>query len=74
MNTSTPEQQRQWMAQWRHAAVELELQRGRELIEMTDAEALRLSDILLSMPVERPERDNSGLVEQQRWFQKLRRA
>lgn len=71
----TPEEQRQWMAQWREAAVMLEHQRHRELYRMTDAEAQRNSRAVLSTP--KPWRRPgtvSGLVEQQAWFKRWPRS
>ena len=66
---------RQWLAQWKSAAVELEKVRLAELRKLSDAEALAASEALLSMPMgPLPEerRTWSGLVEQQRLFMLLR--
>jgi hypothetical protein len=70
----TPEQQRAWMAQWRSAAVALEKVKAEELRTLTEAQALRDSDDLLSLgpfPLLADRETSSGLVEQQRWFQQL---
>lgn len=73
----TPEQQQQWMAQWRLAAVELERINRAELARMTDAEALRAANRILAQidtAYRSPSRRvTSGLVEQQRYFGKLRK-
>ncbi|MDZ4718482.1 MAG: hypothetical protein SH847_08520 [Roseiflexaceae bacterium] len=73
----TPEQQQQWMAQWRVAAVELERIKREELARMTDAEALRAANDLLMLAKDAYKdprfRRYSGLVEQQRLFMKARK-
>lgn len=68
---TTPEEQRQWMAQWREAAIAMEESRHRELTSLTQEEALRASEAVQSFtkPWRRPEPRN-GLVEQQAWFQR----
>jgi hypothetical protein len=69
------DQQKQWMAQWRIAARELERVKRLELAEMTDEEALKATHDLLSLAQTAYKakhfRTYSGLVEQQRWFKKL---
>jgi hypothetical protein len=69
---TTPEEQKQWMAQWRAAEVALYEQKFLELQAMTEAEALRISNMLLWFALEsyrNPDREAySGLVEQQRIF------
>ncbi len=72
----TPEQQREWMQQWRRAAVALEQVKRDELARMTDAEALAAADDLLALS-EHAYRDPryetySGLIEQQRIFHQRR--
>jgi uncharacterized protein YcbX len=72
----TPEEQRAWMNQWRAAAVALRQMKREELRAMTDEDAVAAFNAL-DMPPELvwrcPERiDSSGLVEQQRIFQKIR--
>ena len=67
----------QWMRQWRAAGPALAEIRKQELRELTFAEALSISDALLSMPASGPlppgRRESSGLVEQQALFQRARR-
>jgi hypothetical protein len=64
-----------WIETWKRAGPELEAIRRRELEALTDDEARAAAADLLSMPLsaDLPERD-SGLVEQQRWFMRLRAA
>jgi hypothetical protein len=68
----TPEQMKQWMAQWRSAEVALYEQKFMELQALTDEEAAHASDMLLWFALDayrNPEREtHSGLVEQQRAF------
>lgn len=72
----TPEQQQQWMSQWRRAAIELERVKREELAQMTDTEALRATNELLDLALTAYKdphfRTYSGLVEQQKLFRKLR--
>ena len=72
----TPEEQRRWMQQWRAAAVALRKVKREELRAMKDEDAVAAFNAL-DMPPElvwrSPERiRSSGLVEQQRLFQKMR--
>jgi hypothetical protein len=64
--------QRAWMEQWRRAALALEAQREQELREMSDAEALAASDVLLALalasPVSPERLADSGFVRQQALF------
>ena len=72
---TTPEEQRAWMAQWRSAAVELEKVKIAELRALTEEQAARDSEVLLSLgpfPLDPQRQSSSGLVEQQRWFRKWR--
>jgi hypothetical protein len=64
---------RRWIETWSRAAPELEAVRRRELAALTDEEARSAAEDLLSLPLapDLPER-GSGLVEQQRWFMRLR--
>ena len=66
---------RRWVETWRRAAPELEAVGRRELAALTDDEARAAAEDLLSLPLapDLPER-GSGLVEQQRWFMRLRAA
>ena len=65
---------RQWAATWAQAEKELAEFERRELEAMTDERAHAEAIALLSMPLPPglPERVESGLVDQQRWFAKLR--
>ena len=65
---------RKWIETWRLAGPEFEAIRRRELEEMTDAQACEAALDLLRfpMPPDLPPRTGSGLIEQQRWFAKLR--
>lgn len=65
---------RQWAAVWASAERELAELERQELAAMTDERAAATALALLSMPLPRdlPERNSSGLVEQQRWFATLR--
>jgi hypothetical protein len=72
VETPTREQQLRWVEQYKAAARELEAQRRRELRALTEEEALRISDALLSIPVAGRRRPSSGLVEQQAVFQRQR--
>jgi hypothetical protein len=65
-----------WIETWKRAGPELEAIRRRELASMTDEDARAAAADLLSMPLspDLPERRDSGLVEQQRWFMRLRTA
>jgi hypothetical protein len=65
-----------WIETWKRAGPALEAIRRRELAGMTDEEARAAAADVLSMPLspDIPERRHSGLVEQQRWFMRLRAA
>jgi hypothetical protein len=65
----TREQELQWVAQYKAAAIGLEEQRIHELQTLTEEEALRQSDALLSLARRFPRRRRtSGLVRQQALF------
>jgi hypothetical protein len=67
----TPEQieeGRQWVATWRRAGSALEQIRRAELRALDGRRAIAL--LCGSSPSPRPLRPTSGLVEQQRWFQR----
>jgi hypothetical protein len=67
---------RAWLAQWSAASSALERVHDDELRALTDAEALRRIDALLSLPspwVDPARRSSSGLVEQQRLFERATR-
>ena len=65
---------RRWIETWKQAGKELAAIERRELEQMTDEQAKEAAVDLLTMPLPEglPERMSSGLVEQQRWFAKLR--
>jgi predicted ABC-type transport system involved in lysophospholipase L1 biosynthesis ATPase subunit len=69
---TTPEEQKQWMAQWRSAEVALYEQKFLELQAMTEEEAVRISNMLLQFALgsyRNPARETySGLIVQQRIF------
>ena len=66
---TAPEEQRRWMAQWRAAAIALDEVRRDELANLTEEEAWRQTEDLLSCAEFYLEsNDTSGLVEQQYWF------
>ncbi len=72
----TPEEQKQWMAQWREAEKALLEVKREELRALTDADALasfNALDMPPAMIYRSPEREQSlGFVEQQRLFRKAR--
>ncbi len=69
---TTPEEQRQWMTQWRQAAMALEEFRRFELQTLTEENAWRQIEAVLSLAGYYPRHtDASGLVEQQAWFRRL---
>ena len=64
---------RQWVARWQKAGPELERIRLRELRHMDAGVAIeQLEDSFLSAFINYPARVSSGLIEQQRWFKRLR--
>ncbi|NNJ11759.1 hypothetical protein EKD04_015595 [Chloroflexales bacterium ZM16-3] len=70
-----PHQQQQWMRHWLHAALALAEVRQQELAQMSDVAALAAVERVLTPGVARdPLRTHasSGLVEQQRLFQRSR--
>jgi uncharacterized protein YcbX len=72
----TPEEQKTWMAQWRSAAVALRQVKREELRAMTDEDAVAAFNAVDLPPRDFPRAadrmNGSGLVEQQRLFQKAR--
>lgn len=71
---TTPEEQRQWMQQWREAAIFMDEVKRDELANMTAEEGWRATESLLSLaPHYRRLSRTSGLVEQQAWFHKRNR-
>jgi hypothetical protein len=67
-------QVRAWVQNWIELGPILEAIRRRELEAMSDAQAREAALDLLTfpMPADLPPRLDSGLVEQQRWFSRLR--
>lgn len=65
---------RQWAATWAQAGREMAELESRALGAMTDAEAAAAAIAVLSSPVppDGAAPATSGLVEQQRWFARLR--
>ena len=72
--TAPPQQLRQWVDAWHLAGEAIEEQRHRELFGMAEAEALKRSVRVLSLPKpwRRPGVAGEGMVEQQMWFMRLR--
>jgi hypothetical protein len=71
---TTPEEQRQWMQQWREAAIFMDEVKRDELANMTDEEGWRAIESVLSLaPYYRRLSRTSGLVKQQAWFHKRNR-
>jgi len=65
------EQQRQWVQLWKNVTgPALERIHDRELLDMSEDRAREISAMLLDVPEDYPLRQESGLVEQQFWFQK----
>lgn len=67
---------RKWVETWKSAGEELAEIERRELEQMTDDEAKAAAIDLLTLPLgmDSLDSDGSGLVEQQRWFARLRSA
>lgn len=67
---------KRWAETWKRAGPELERIRREELARMTDEQAKAAALDLLSIPLpeDLPPRRESGLVEQQRLFSKLRES
>lgn len=69
------EEQRLWLGQWQDAAAALQQQKANDLRSLSASEARQAAGTLLSLAGQiyhDPKRwRTSGLVEQQRWFQKL---
>lgn len=73
MTESEREATRRRLQIWQEAQPLLEEQRWRELMALTDQQALRLTQSLFSRQgIARGRRDTSGLVEQQALFQQSR--
>ena len=67
---------RNWVETWTRAGLELDAIRRRELEALTDDDIRRIVQNLMSVPLppDLPIRLDSGLVEQQRWFARLRES
>lgn len=65
MSSSLPPFARQWMNQWRSAAVELARVRDEELRQLSDEAANEAAAVMDTVAVGE---SLSGLVIQQRWF------
>jgi len=71
---TTPEEQRQWMQQWRETGIFLDEMRRYELSQLTPEQAMRDARSVLSIPVGWRNPDAvCGLIEQQALFAKLRK-
>ena len=70
---TTPEEQRQWMQQWRETAIFLDEMRRYELAHLTPEQARRDAASVLNIPGgwRNPEAV-CGLIEQQAVFRRLR--
>ena len=67
-------QLRKWAETWARAGVDLEAIKRHELQAMSDEDAKEAALDVLSMPLpeDLPTRPGSGLVDQQRWFARIR--
>jgi hypothetical protein len=65
---------RDWVETWARAGPELESIRRREIEALTDEDVREILQNLFSVPLlpDAQQRVDSGLVEQQRWFARLR--
>ena len=65
---------RKWVETWTRAGPELDAIRRRELEALSDDDIRQIVQNLMSVPLppDLPMRLDSGLVEQQRWFARLR--
>ena len=72
---TTPAEQRRWMQQWREATIALDGIKRDELANLTERDAWRQIEGLLSLaPGYRRLSRTSGLVKQQAWFHKRGRT
>ncbi len=66
-----PEADRRWVEQWRHTAVALDEVKRDELANLTEAQAWRQTEDLLTLPgIWRDPDAVCGLIEQQALFQR----
>ncbi len=64
---------RRWVARWKKAGPELERIRKEELAHVDVRQAIEsLEDAFQSAILHFPPKPTSGLVEQQRWYKRLR--
>lgn len=78
---TTPEEMKQWMAQWRSAEVALYEQKFLELQALTEEDSARIANFIMWwtpeldywLPIWKSNSD-SGLIEQQQLFRKLQHA
>lgn len=73
MDNSKNRRLRQWAARWQKAGPELERIRREELIHTDVSQAIELlDDAFRSALIHYPPVATSGLIEQQRWFMRLK--
>lgn len=73
MNASEAEQIRRWVARWKEAGARLESLRREELRHTdTQQSLISLASAFESCRLHYRPLPTSGLVEQQRWFRKIR--
>lgn len=73
MDNSKIDAMRQWVARWQKAGPELERIRREELIHTDVRQAIELlDDAFQSALINYPPATTSGLIEQQRWFMRLK--
>jgi hypothetical protein len=73
--STSPEQARAWIAQWRSAAIALERVKADEVAHANCIViAAQLEDVSLAAIARNPPRPTSGLIEQQRILHRVRRA
>lgn len=76
MNTVTQTEKKKWMRQWKSAAIALRKVKRSELVALTDDDVRKAVSWLLADTVtqyKNPRYETySGLIEQQRYFKKLR--
>lgn len=73
MNMAVDHDTQKWVRAWQAAEPLLAEIERRELAQMTDDERLQaIEDVLSVVPLDSETSTTSGLVEQQRWFAKLR--
>lgn len=73
MDNSKTDAMRQWVARWQKAGPELERIRREELLHTDVRNSIELlEDAFQSAILNYPASATSGLIEQQRWFMRLR--